>query len=269
MTTPTIQKYQSPYLNENISQIIKSNTLKYNICRVAKTVNALAIFILITTITSFFSSSIEILVLGHIIIVASIPILGFGYIKINNLSKKYFNTKLLYTFIKEETLKLKTQNPTQIKNFLNSIDIKKPFSNDDLKKILPLIARYKYYTKKRDELNNEINEMSKIQLNDSDQRLKLQKSIHSIYEKYLLKYKLKAAEIFYHINNLNEKRTLEKMGNIYPLNFDKRMASLFQGSDIYFIFNNDIRKKRKLDYLSFTTVDTSTIEQLSKYIFVT
>ncbi|MFA6118645.1 MAG: hypothetical protein WCT85_07010 [Parachlamydiales bacterium] len=260
----TVQKINlHPILLEDPTKIYSSNKFKARIYKMACLINIVAICIFSVYLAYFFGSSVTSLGLFQFLSAIIIPIFGFTYSKFYFRQQNCLITASFYQKVINEIQVLNQQPVENIKKFLTEFKCR-PM---EVKLSLNAIAHFKVRIESQKKFYREAQEINQTNTDDINLKHKLQKTAHNIYEKEVLKAKLKAAELFYVISNPYGNKRLGDIGKAFTLSFSKRMASILSGQDYYFVFNDQIKQERKKSGLSFREVDDNSISDISKLIF--
>lgn len=258
-------KALNPILTQDPNKLYRSNIVKAKIFKIASIINFLAICLFSAYLISLIGVSTASIPTAYISIGIAVPFFSVFYSKLNTLSKTFFDKALFYKNVITEYNNLKTQSSLQLRRYLFSIGC---YGIADPKKILPAIATYKASLTQKEEALKDIKEIKERKTINENLRHLNHKLAFQIFEKDVLKSKLKAAEIHHIINHPETHKTLFDFGKIHLKSFSKRMISLFDNNDTYFVFYDKIAKDRNgRKGLSFTEIDNLSIRNISKLIF--
>jgi hypothetical protein len=253
-------KNLNPLLTNNPKKLCSSNLFKARVLKIASVINLICIIVFTLYLFNFIGISTSVLPIANMAIGIAIPILCVSITIFNNLSASFYKTADFYKKILSELNELKSENESQIKNYLNKI---KCPNVKDIKIILIALAHFRVWNSLKDSALNEIEEIRNINnTNDQNFKYKMHKLALNIYEKEVLYSKLKLAQIHHIINNPTDQKSLKNFGTISSSN---KKTSLIQNDNYYFIFHDYLQKQKK--GLTFLDVDRMDIENLSKSIY--
>lgn len=257
-------KNLNPVLLIDPGSLYSSSLAKARFYKAVSIINMISIFIFAAYLMSLISVPTNILPAANLIIGIAAPFLGVSFTILNNFSKECRKTAEFYKNILLELKTLRKEDETAIKIYLKKINCP---NARDTKQIRLALAHYRVWSNIMDCFLKEIKKIKDIQSNDEKFKYKMLKISHDIYEKEVLRAKLKMAQFHHLINNPSDKKTLTTLGKIFTMSFSRRMASFLQENDYYFIFHDSIQKQRKTTGFSFTQIDQKEIHDISKLIF--
>ena len=258
-------KALNPIITEDPNKFYRSNLIKARIFKIASIINFLAICIFSAYLFTLIGVTAASIPGAYISIGIIVPFFSIFFSKLRTLSKTFFEKAFFYKNVITEYNALKSKSSFQLRTYLWSIGC---FNISDPKKVIKAIATYKACIAQREKALKDILEIKNEKtINDTLRHIN-HKLIFQIYEKDVLKAKLKAAEAFHIIKHPQNTKNLFDYGKIITKTFSQRMTSLFDNNDTYFVFYNKIVKARQgKKGLSFTQVDNFSISDISKLIF--
>lgn len=261
MTTPV--NSLNPILTQDFQKYYTFNLRKAKILKVASIINLIAICVFTAFLLSLLTVSSSTIPLVHMAIGITAPLIGALFSKLHASSKRCFKTADFYNKVLEEQKKIKNQSEAEIKTYLDKIKCKA----SNIKKVIPVISHFKALERQKKSYLDEIEKLKKTKTNDSNLKFTIQKQIHDINEKEILRTNLKLAEIHHIIENPTTQKSLSSFGILFILNFSKRQASILSGDDAYFVFNDRVQKEKKQKCLTSTQVEILDISDISHLIF--
>ena len=253
----------NPILLEKPHEIYKTSINKARFLRVVSIINLLAICTFASLLLATLSSTSASMMTIHITFGIAIPFFGLFYSIIHTKSKRHFKNANFYKNVIDEIQVLSSKNILSLKYAF----IKNKCRISGAKKAIPALAHLNALKKTQKLYLEEIENIKKIKPVNRQMSLDLQKNIHNIYEREILKNKLKAAEIYNIINHPTDLRKLNYFGKIFFYSFAERMASILEKNDTFFVFKKKTEKERNISGISYSKVDRLEIKKLSNLIF--
>ena len=211
-------KALNPILTQDPNKLYRSNIVKAKILKIASIINFLAICLFSAYLISLIGVNTASIPAAYISIGIAVPFFSVFYSKLNTLSKTFFEKATFYKNVITEYNNLKTQSSLQLRRYLFSIGC---YRIKDPKKILPAIATYKASLTQKEEALKAIKEIKERKTINENLRHINHKLAFQIFEKDVLKSKLKAAEIHHIINHPETNKTLFDFGKIHLKSFSK------------------------------------------------
>lgn len=251
----------NPILLVEAQKELKSNSIKAKLLKIASIINFIVICIFTSYLLTLLGASTASMPIIHLCIGLISPAFAYSITKLYFESQKYYERANFYRDVNKKMEKLK--DPDKLNKFLEKISC----DTTEIKKIIPAIARYKVIKKRMKYYLEEIKDIKKTKSTDPKVKHILQNEAHDIYETKVLSLKLELSELFHIMKNPTSQKSLKDIGLIYQLNFSKRMSSILDNNDLYFIFKKKFAQKKDLKGLTFTQIDNFEIKDISNLIF--
>lgn len=254
----------NPLLIKDPKSLYNYNVTKTRILKIASIINIICIIIFSFYLFSFLGASTAVLPLTNFLMSATIPFLGVSFKILNDFSRDSSKVADFYKKILFELKFLKANGEVKIKKYLNQI---KCSNISNINQILFALVQFKVLSAKKEASLNEIYKIKQIKSNDKNFNYIMLQIAHDIYEKEVLNIKIKLAQLYHIMNNPTDKLMICNYGKIFTMPFAKRIDSIMQGNDCYFVFNDKIQKERQKKGLSFIEIDRLNIQDISKLIY--